>query len=185
MNLGVNCEDMFGEMMLPAELRLTDGALEGLPLLMDGLNMAFQVIVASEPLRTLLAGKRLCRRLVLFVPGQHVSTQVMLLRKFLTALDTVKRPDFLVDSGDVLLKVIFSREPVLADVTLPVSALLFLRLAVFAESYAAPCNDGLIGDGVAERDAGVLVLAVESRGVELVLLFGGAGRLMEGSDVSL
>ena len=43
-NLGVNGQDVFGEMMFPAELCVTDRALEGLPLLVDRLDVTLKVV---------------------------------------------------------------------------------------------------------------------------------------------
>ena len=87
--------------------------------------------------------------------------------------------------GDVLLQVVFPGEAILTDIALPVPAFLLLWLSVLAEGDTACCDDGLVGDCVAERDAGVFVLAVQRRRVELVLLFGGSASLVKSGNVIL
>ena len=78
-NLGVNGQDVFGEMMFPAELCVTDRALEGLPLLVDRLDVTLKVVGPGETLGALLAGKGLGGCLVILVSGKDVSSEVMLL----------------------------------------------------------------------------------------------------------
>ena len=160
-NLGVNGENVFGQMMLPTELRLANSALKQLSLLVDRLNVALQVVIASEPLGALLARISLGCRLVLLVPGQHVRAKVVLLGKFLTTLKAIKRSDFFVNCSDMLLQVVFPCEAILADVTLPVTALLLLWLPVLAKCDASSCDYRLVGDGIAKANAGVFVLAVQ------------------------
>lgn len=178
-------EDVLRQVVLPAELSLADGALERLPLLVNGFDVPLEVVVPGEALRALLTGERLRRRLIVLVLGQHVGAQVVLLRELLAALDAVERPDLLVHGRVVLLQVVLSGEPVLADVALPVPALLLLQPAVLAEGDAAARDDGLVGDGVAEGDPAVLVFAVQGRWVRLPLLFGVGALLVHAGDVAL
>lgn len=155
---------------------------------MDRLNVSLEVVASSEPFGTLLTGERFRGCLVVFVPCQDVSSQVVLLGKLLTALSAVERSNLFVNSGHVLLQMIFPRESVLADVTLPISSFLFFRFSVFADCDAAADvshDNALTRDGVTKRHAAVLVLAVKSRRVELVLLLGGARHLVHGRDVAL
>ena len=112
----------------------------------------------------------------------------MLLRKLLTALSAIERPDLFVNRRHVLLQMIFARKSVLANVALPVASLFFLRFSVFSEcdgSDGDAAHAAVPGDGVTERDAAVLVFAVKRRRVELVLLLRAAGDLVHGRDVVL
>ena len=86
---------------------------------------------------------------------------------------------------DVLLQVIFSGKSVLAHIALPVSSLLFLQFSIFAEGDATTRYDGLIGDGVAERDTAVFVFAVQSRRISFPFLFGIGPLFVHTRDVAL
>ena len=52
---------------------------------------------------------------------------------------------------DVFLKVVLASESVLADVTLPIPALLFLRLTILAQLDGSnvAAHDTVVGDGIA------------------------------------
>ena len=97
----------------------------------------------------------------------------MLLRKLLTALHALKRPDFFVHSRHMLGKVILSGKSIMAQDTLPVSLLLLTDLAALGNynallgglqspngSYSAPSGqitayrgDGQISWGLYECGA--------------------------------
>ena len=111
--------------------------------------MTLKVVRPGETFGALLAGEGLGGCLVFLVASKDMSSKVVLLRELLSALSAIKGSNLLVNGGNVLLKVILPSEPVLADVALPVPALLLLRLAVFAEGddahvvghdIVSPCN---------------------------------------------
>ena len=104
-----------------------------------------------------------------------MSPEVVLLRKLLATLVAVEWSDFLMDCWDMLLQVVLPSKPVLADITLPISSLLFLWLAIFAKSYTGNCNSlhcAVASDGITQSDATVLVLAVKCWRVKFVLFLG-------------
>ncbi len=78
-NLGMNGQDVFGEMVFPAELCVTDRALEGLPLLVDRLDVTLKVVRPGETFGALLAGEGLGGCLVILMSGKDVSSKMMLL----------------------------------------------------------------------------------------------------------
>ncbi len=77
---------------------------------------------------------------------------------------------------------VLASKSVLADVALPVPALLFLRLAVLAQLDGGnvATHDTVCGDGIAQTHAAVLVLAMKGCRIELVLLLGGSSNFVDG-----